>query len=232
MGELGRYIWLLWDAGAVLLIASLVRQSAERGFVRTLLGLAGYVVALLVARYGSPYLAELLYENVVRDAIKLVLAGNLEEALAGGGASAGELVGLIPFALQRIMGGNAEDAAAQALDSGMEQVVETLINAALREPVLSILQGLTFLLLFSLVMLAVRFVSGLFYGVFKLPILGSVNAVLGGIVGVGKAVLVLILVALVAQLVILATGGGYPWLNPQVIDDTYVFRVFYRILQI
>lgn len=230
MAAYTQYIWVLWDLAAVAVLALLVWGGAARGFVRTVIRVAGYAGALVVAKIGSPVLAQALYEHVVRDALRVVLTGRLEDLVAGGGVQAGEIVEQIPGGLRRIMTADAGAIANKALEAADTEIVEMLIDAALREPVLSILQGIIFLLLFTVVMMLVRNLTYWTGGVNRLPLLGTANMLLGGVVGVLQGALALVVVALSAQLLILFTGGGYFWMNPSVIDDTYIFRVFYNFI--
>lgn len=217
--------WVLWDLAALAILGFFIGTGASRGLVRTVIGLAGYVAAVFVARSGAPVIAGFLYDNVVRDALRLVLASRLEDFLANGGATAGELVDAIPSGLQRIMD---DEAARQAFQVDAAQLVETLIDAALREPVLSILQGLLFLVLFMATLLAVRYFARLFTGLHRVPVIGALNTVLGGVFGVVEAAVALVVLSLSLQLIILFSGGGFAWLNAQIMDATYILRVFYK----
>lgn len=222
------YIWLLWDIAAVLIIAFFIHNGAARGLVRTVVSLAGYLIALLAARFLSPVIAEFLYDKVVKDALIIVLTGRMEEALAGGGGVASELLELIPDGLRRIMDGDVAGILG-AFSSDVEQLAETLVDTALRNPVLSILQALLFLVLFSLTLLLVRKLSWIFSGINRIPLIGTVNTLLGGVLGVIQAALAMVIGAVVLRLIIVFSGG-FVWLNPQIIDDTYIWRVFYSFL--
>lgn len=222
------YIWIVWDLAAVAILVYFIGAGASRGLVRTVVSLAGYVAALVVARLGSPILAQFLYDHVVHDAIRIVLEGRLEELLAGG-AAAGELVEAIPEGLRRIMGDGVSGIAGDAARTEAGRLIEAIIDEALREPVLAILQGFLFLLLFTLTLLVVRRVSRLFGGINRIPLVGTFNTLLGGVLGVAQAALALAILSLALQLIILFTGGWF-WLNPQVMDDTFILRVFYSWL--
>lgn len=221
------YVWVLWDLLALGILGWFIGTGASRGLVRTIIALAGYVAAAFVARTGAPILAALLYNNVVRDALRLVLTNRLENLLVGGAGNAGEIVDAIPEGLQRIM---SDEAVGAALNVDTAQLVETLIESALRDPVLSILHGILFLLLFTLTLLVVRHFSRLFTGLYRIPVIGAINTLLGGVFGVLEAALALVVLSLALQLVITFSGGGFVWMNPQVLDDTYILRVFYRLV--
>jgi hypothetical protein len=77
------------------------------------------------------------------------------------------------------------------------------------------------------VLVVTRCVARLFTGIYRIPVIGAVNTFLGGVVGVLQAVLFLALGSLALRLVISLSGGELVWLNAQVMDETYIWRVFY-----
>lgn len=229
MMDLRPYMWVLWDLLAVGILFYFVGNAAAKGMVRTLISFLGYVVAAAVAKLATPVLAEKLYELVVRDALRLVVMNRLEGIATQGGELASGLLDAIPQGLRRLIPVDALDTVEKAAGSDAGQLVGEIIDAALRDPVISILGGLLFLLVFTLVLLVVRQVSRLFTGMYRIPLIGTVNTLLGGLVGVVEAALVLFLSALVLHLLITFTGGGYFWLNEKIMDDSYICRVFFRM---
>lgn len=215
--------------GAVFILFLLVDLGASRGFLRTVIGLAGTLAAVYVANRAGPILARTLYDNVVRDAVSLMLQSRFESALAEGDV-AGGLLETVPSGLRRLI--NPELYAAQTLtpDSELGATADVFLDSLLREPLVSILNSVLFLILFTLMCLGVRYFSYLFGRVYRVPVLGTVNTLLGGILGVLQAGLALFVGALILRLVILISGGGWTWLNEGIMDDTYLWRVFYQLL--
>lgn len=231
MQEYTQYIWILWDIAAIMVLALFVWGSAMRGFIRTFISLVGYVAALWAARAISPFLAEGLYERVVKDALRVLIVGRLDDLASGGHAGINDLIGSIPEGLQRIMDQDVQAIADTVTNSNTAQIVELFIDAALRKPVISALEGVLFLLAFTLTSLAVRYFSRFLTGFRRIPLIGTVDAVLGGVIGVGQGCLVLLVGALALQLTVLLSGG-YFWLNETILNDTYILRVFYHFLKL
>lgn len=227
-----QYIWVIWDVVAVVLLIYFVYIGARHGILRTLVGLLGYAAAFFVARLGSPVAAQKLYDSVVRDAVKLVLTRRMADLLGQGTAAASDITAAIPDSLRRLMGNDALDAAGSALHTEADLWIESLIDSALREPILSLLQGLFFLVIFTLTVLLVRFFSRMFSRLYMVPVLGTVNTLLGGVFGVLEAALVLFVASLALQLLILFSGGGFWWLSDIIMEETWIWRIFYNILRL
>lgn len=222
------FAWLIWDSAAVCVMLYCVSRCARRGLVHTIVSLLGYIAAAFLAKIGSPAAAKFLYDNVVRDAIRLALSRRLEEAVAGGGEVAVDVLDLVPDTLLRIMGQSGREAAVTSVAADAGEMVETVIEAALRNPVVAILQAVCFLIIFSLAAFLVRYVARLFTGIYRIPVVGSINTMLGGVVGVLQALLILYIAAFALRLLIAFSDGGWWWLGTDVMDSTYIWRVFYN----
>ena len=62
----------------------------------------------------------------------------------------------------------------------------------------------------------------------KVPLLGPVNALLGGILGAGKGVIVFSLVSVALAVVVYLTGGENPFFNEEVINGTFLYHYIYN----
>lgn len=220
-------LWLLWDGAALCILMSSVHRYAARGFLRTVVHFLGYIASAAVAGTLSPVAARLIYDNLVKDALHVMIEQRMGEALAGGAAVADALLEAIPESLMRIA--VLTGSQILALPAGQETagMIESAIEAALASPVLAILRTACFFLLFGILLFFVRRVGYLFGGVYRLPLIGAVNTVLGGVIGVLQALVMLYLLALLLQLVIVVTGGELSWLNYRIMDSTYILRVFF-----
>jgi hypothetical protein len=86
------------------------------------------------------------------------------------------------------------------------------------------------MVMLSVALFFLRRFARLFTGVNNIPVIGNVNVFLGGVIGVGQAVVFLFIGALVIALAITLTNDSIPWLNREVMDDTFIWRPFYRIV--
>jgi uncharacterized membrane protein required for colicin V production len=221
------YIWLLWDIAAAVIIILCIRHCARQGLVRTIISLLAYFIAAAAARALSPAAAELLYDYVVKDAMILFVSRELGDTLASGQELVGQVLESFPAILRQYAPALAELEGSGYASMEAAQLVESLVEAVLKNPVMMMLSGLAFLLLFSLVLIVIRFIARLFTDLYKVPVIGPVNTFLGGVVGALQAVLFLVLGSLALRLAISLTGGELIWLNARVMDDTYIWRVFY-----
>jgi hypothetical protein len=60
---------------------------------------------------------------------------------------------------------------------------------------------------------------------FKLPVIGKVNTVLGGVIGLGKGVVIAFAVCMLISLLVTLTGKGIWIFTKENIDKTYIFSL-------
>ncbi len=221
--------WLAWDLFALLIMIMLVWDCARKGFMRKILSFLGAVASAVSAAFFSEPVARWLYDVLVRDLIRAVLSRRIAKSLGEGlSATAGGLLTALPKWASRMANGDADLPLPQAADQILP-VVEELIDAILAQPVLMLLRGLSFFAIFTLCSLFVRYVVRMFNGVNFLPLLGPVNTVLGGVLGVGQALIVLYLLAVVAHVFVAYSGGGTGLFSEYSLREGFLFGFFYRM---
>ncbi|WRS27904.1 CvpA family protein [Oscillospiraceae bacterium MB08-C2-2] len=225
-----QYTWLLWDALAVLVLIWAVEKAARKGFVRAVLELLSCVVAAMLSQYCAPLLAPRLYEWFGRDLARMAVEKQIESSglLDGVGGLAQSVTGMLG-GLLRYGGGVPKDF---IIPSTTREAAELLVDQVLAEPLMTLLQSLSFMLIFSLALFILRRFSGLLSFVQYLPVVGTVNTFLGGVMGVAQGLIYLLLLALGLYFVILITGGDARWLSPEIVDQTFVVRFFYSFLHL
>lgn len=219
---------IVWDLAALVVLLVFVGRGASKGLLYSLVRFAGFLIALTAARLAGPLLADFLYDAVVRDAIELSLNRALDGLLESG-AAATEVAAAIPAGISRLLQGDLLEIVIQALLPEDGSFIQSLVDGALREPVLAVINTLLFLLIFSAALFLTRWLAHFFIGVNKVPVVGVVNALLGGVLGLFEAALVLLVGVALLRLVILLSGG-FDWLSTEVLESTYILQVFYRLL--
>ena len=73
-----QYVPILLDVLVVVVIISMVKSSARRGFVRTVIQFAGYLVSLGISSVASRMAAIFVYSSFVREGIVDLIARNIQ----------------------------------------------------------------------------------------------------------------------------------------------------------
>jgi len=219
--------WIIVDLIALAIIILVVAIAAWRGFFRTAVGLLGVIFAALAAAALATPAAKFLYAAVVRDLLRVTISRRIESTFAEGVPGANWFSALPGWAF-RLMPPQA-GAEPPDISGNIMAVVEQLIDSTLGPPILLLLRGASFFVLFAVFMLLSFFLSRLTWVINRIPMVGPLNVWLGGVLGVGQALIILWLLALLAQIYIAITGGGR-YINADTLSDGYLFGVFYRMV--
>ena len=222
------YIWLGWDLLAVLIMASCIWICAARGFLRTVVGLLSWLIALAAARYLGTIMADLLYEYMVRDILIHVLQGHIEATIQTGQEIAEQYLSQLPELLQLLL--PKDLLAAETIGLQVPEIASDIVDSALRHPVLFLLQSLCFMLVMTVMLFLTHHLARLLTQFNKVPVLGSVNIFMGGVLGVVQALLFLALGGLLMAVVVVSSGNRLDWLNGTIMDKTYIWRPFYLLM--
>lgn len=225
-------VWILWDLGAIILLVYCIHSGAKKGFLRSALSALAYVIAAITASILSPKIAEWGYLSFVQQRLHQAVTQAVDSAFAGGAQSITDVVQSLPSWLQGfvspyVAGGQSVSA---ELEESAKSSILLAVEAAVREPVTWLINMLVFIILFLLVAFAVRQISKLFRGVNRIPLLGTANMFLGGVLGVVQSAALLLLISVILSFLVTVTAGQYWWLTDQVLRSTYILGVIYRWL--
>ena len=217
------------DLILILLFALIVFLSYRRGFVRTVVELAGYILVCVIAFACTGPLSNWIYDTFMAEPVTNAVADAIETQVGDSAAvAAGDFWSQLPdFVIQGAESfGITEEGLAGVLQNGMDssQDIAQAVTAYVAKPILAgLTQVILILVLFLLGMILVRFLARLIDRVFQLPVIGTANRVLGGVLGLFKgALLVTLLCWLIGALADVA-GGDFGVQLRASIDRTWLF---------
>ncbi len=191
------------DIILILIFAAVVASSAKRGFFRSLIDLAGSIVAFVAARLFSQSIAPEIYESYVAPEIENILgeklgniaatdyAAQLEEALASIPEAFNGVLEIIGINKEMMLEklSEAELSGAGIVESVMTSVVNPL-GTALVGFVLTTVVAMTLIIVIKIVAaLADKAIK-------KLPVIKSCNSLLGGVFGVLRGVISVVVISM------------------------------------
>src|ERR1035437_1226249 len=170
---------IILDALLVLIVLFVAWRSAKRGFVRTIIEMVGYVLAIIMAFAVASFLSEQIYESLVRPSIVKSIEANLGEYNIDDNLSKtfNNIKNNIPNYMLTAAGYNSdtENKISEEILNSKNGVSTAAINIAdtLAKPaMIYILNIILIFVLFFLFMLIVRFLAKTINGIFNVPVLG------------------------------------------------------------
>lgn len=118
----------------------------------------------------------------------------------------------------------------RALNGTSRSAAEYIEETFIRSGVITLIRLGIFLLVFSVVMLAMRVISTGTNIIKAIPIASSLNAFLGVLLGILQGAAVILIIAVVIKALICLTGDELIVINSQTIEETYLFKAFYKLI--
>lgn len=174
-------------------------------------GLGKMIVAQVIAVNieNSDFFGDIAeFAKQVGDAVPLFFGGMAEE-IADGSASALRSVVLI-------------------MQSGSSSFKEAVINGIIEPCVKIFVQTIVFVVIFIIVAVALGIASKLLKFVNKIPLIGGLNALCGGLIGIVQGVIAVFVVCIAVRLITVLSGGTIMFFNSADIQSTFIFKVFYN----
>lgn len=218
------------DIAAVAIVVYCAHAAAKKGFLRTVIQMVAYVAIILAASFFSRAAAPVIYDRVVEPMIT-----RQEAPREPGGAelvSYGRVGMLSAFddgldALESGIGSVkdmlSDELGPQALADG---IVDELADATLRPLMVSAIGMIGFVLIFSILSIVANILLSTLGIVNHLPVVGPINALLGGAVGVLEGVLLVWVFAFLLRGLLGIYPEGWWVFDADTIGHTFLFRYF------
>ena len=225
---------LVIDLAIILIVALVVWRSAVHGFVRTVVELAGYILAATLAFSLAGYVADEIYERAVRpqvvSSVEQSLTDTENQVVSQQIDSIWNSLPSMVTGLAETFGVDREQIGAQLEESvqdGAVYTAEIVSDHILRPVIVNFIRVFCSALLFFLLMLLVRWIARLVNRVFRLPVLSSINSLLGGALGAVKGLVLVFVLTVVIGLAMSTMGGTFLCFNQTVIDQTFLYKFIY-----
>lgn len=224
---------LLLDGLVLLIIGLCIFIGWKRGAAITLLNFAAFVAAVTVAVLLSPALSKMIYETFFKSGVTEKIAASIGNSLGDGmEAVINSVISVVPaFAAVFVDSASLnQETISAAVESGNQDTINSAAGSveALIAPAFTSLIGIILIILLFFVLYSIfRFLAKYLSKFFEVPVLSIINRVFGGVIGIGKGVLVAILIVAVIRLALPLMGADVPVLTQENIDNSIIFKSFY-----
>jgi uncharacterized membrane protein required for colicin V production len=226
--------WII-DLIMVLLLILIVYASYRKGFLRSVLSLGGFLLATVVSFIFGKMLAEMLFDSMAKPWLTTLID---EQIVAGTNHNLAVVVdnmyqnlpGYLSGPLEMLLGSKEQVLAnlQSALDGGSVGLTDAIVGL-LRPMLVALLSVLTIIILFLVCMIVIRIVDRLLIQVRRIPVIGTFDGLLGGLVGIVKAVIWLVILVFLVKAVILLSADGISWLNSGTVESSFLFKYLYHV---
>ena len=210
----------------VILIAVIVLTAfhyKKKGFVAGLLDLVGNLLALLVAWIASDRISPTVFENFFKQGLIEKITQTVQEQGTSGltmlvenfsSILPGGMADKVTRSLQDILGSGAPDLAVRIVDTILTPLIVPMITVVL------------FFIAFAVCKLVISMLVAVLTNINKIPVIGSVNELLGILVGVAGGLLNVVLLLCLIWAVVAITNNNLPVLNNDMLSGSMMYSLF------
>ncbi|MDR2559028.1 MAG: CvpA family protein [Oscillospiraceae bacterium] len=147
-------------------------------------------------------------------------------------ANAADTVGnFVPQVSGSFSGGTA-DAVTQVvvtiIESGKNGITTALVDNLIGPVIFVPLRTLIFFILFAIICAVASFFVKKLSAINRIPLVGPVNSVLGGVTGLLKSAVIIFIVCICLNILITVTGNNIIFINTMTIEESFIFRHIYN----
>lgn len=202
------------DIILVVIFASFVLTAVKKGFILSLLEFAAVILALVLAYNFSPKVAETAYDGFVKEATIKTIETQIEEnvSLQETSTQAQLLLESIPdymVSVADFMGVSVDDIKQSVASSKLtsENIATELVEKIAQPIIIGALTALSFVVLAIVLLFVLKFLAQIIAKIFKIPVIKTVNKLLGGILGACKGFAVVLFICTILT-VFFASGDN------------------------
>ena len=216
------------DIAIIALFVFIVVMGYKKGFLSTVIDTFALAISAVVSYMFCEPVAQGAYDLLVRDLVETRFTrvlDSISSSLSVSEKVSAMIDGLPPSAvkLSEAMGVNFNSLAA-SVSSGGNLSDDALISLAVEKvghPIMiTVTEVITFVAMFVVITLALKFLAGVFKKANDIPLLGKLNAGLGGVIGIVKAVAI-VFIACTGFYFIAGMSGAAPVI--EVINDSKIY---------
>lgn len=225
---------LILDLAIILIIALCTVIGIKRGAVKEIVSLVGIIVALVLAITVSKIGAAFIYNGFVGESIYNTVYEAVEDKV---GEDISATIEALPEEIFQIGDAIGVDIT-EKLETGLKEgtnlassVAEIVSESIARPLVISLIQLVLFIILFIVFKVLIGWLGKILNIVAKLPVLGSANKLVGGIVGILKGVIIASIICYVVIIILKVQPDGFAGINQEIVEDTKIFSLISGIVK-
>lgn len=214
---------IILDVILVAVFAAFVFTAAKKGFILSLLELVAVIAALFLSLQASPVVAQAAYAGFVEQSMINSVSEKITETFGATSSATVTFVDVLPQYMVNFaqsVGVDVESIANSLTLDGFSatEVATELVSNIAKPIIIGALTIIFFIIIAILLLFVLKFAAQLVAKLFKLPIIGTANKLLGGVLGACKGVLVVVFVCTIMKLLFAGSDNEIG----KMVNDSYV----------
>ena len=210
---------------AIVLLAIIF--SSKKGFVRTVIEVAGFIAAFIIAFTFSSPLSNLTYDKMIEPSIIKTAEQTATDTTESTVDAFWEAMPKFVKNNSQKLGISKEEIsqkAASNVGQNSSQLALSLSQNVAKPVVCKLLSFLFSTVLVVVLLFVVKILAKFVNKLFSFSIIGKLNRTLGGVIGFFKGIIIAFAFCMLITLIVSFTGNGIWIFNAQVLEETVIFK--------
>lgn len=223
------------DIIIILVVLLFVFLSAKKGFVRSIVEVVGFIAAIIIAFTFSSPIADIVYDKMVEPTVVKNVESVVVDVANETDTAIDTVWGKMPdFITENNYYSISKEKVTSDIQVHSENSTNSLaknISLSLVKPVTTrILTGVISIVMVTVLLFIVRFVAKPINKLFTFSVVGDINKVLGGLLGLVKGLAIVIVFCLIISLILSFSKNGFLFFTNDIIEDTILFKYIMEFL--
>lgn len=219
---------LIIDISTVLFTVLLIWLASKKGFIASFVELVGYVLSLILAGYFSSALSNFVYDKYLQTKITTALDSSIRDATTGldwtdaVANAVKDLPGVVSDLISSVFTSLTNETQSFVYDNTFN-IADGFISTTIKPMIISLLTSIFFVIIFTIILFLIKHTSKALSNVDDIPVLGTANRVLGGILGFAKSILIIFIIFMAMNLFIKLTDNQSEYINYDTMNKSLVY---------
>lgn len=201
-----------------------------RGIAKTLLNLLSVIASAVCAYLGAGLLSNLVYSFFISPTVTNSITDSLADSTTSAATIVNEAFDRLPDFLTgifKMFGIAVEELSKSAVETvgNSKTDIAGAVDIALKPVVTSVLSVIFVIVLFILFLIIFKYIAKKFERIFHIPIVGMINKILGGILGLCEAAVICFVGIMVIKIMFVFSQD--PFITQEMISESAIFSAVY-----
>lgn len=217
---------MVLDLIVVLIILAVALISAKRGFVKVAIELAGFIAAVFITLTISTPLGNITYDKIIEPQIVKSMSAVTDKSVTD---TSDAVWNALPSVIKNhseklgVSKDSLDKTVSEHIGDNTENAVRAVSQTAVKPMAVKLISLIYSVFLMIILIFIVKILAKFINRLFSFSIVGSLNRVLGGIVGIPKGIIIAALFCTVVSLIVSVTENGFLILTGEAVRGSWFF---------
>lgn len=218
-----------YDIILIILVLAYFIEGKRKGFTRSVVGLVGGIISILLASFLSNYISEWVFDTFMRQNITNEVSGVLQDTIGQDiNTRSQAILAIFPPFVSNIF--SYYGVTAQSINVGIftaSQSATTQVVNIIAPIIIDLMRKLSFVIISFLLLFMVRSLTRPVIRLVRIPIIKQIDGLLGGILGLAKCALIVFIFSFIIYFITPLMATVPEAIKSETINSTYIFKYVY-----